>query len=291
MKKIAILGLGEAGPVFGKALKDSGMQVYTYDKLQDSSHREQQLEKAHGLGIEPADSAAMAIKNADLIISTVTASEAVEAAEMASGGINKHTHWLDLNSVSPATKAEIANIVQQKGGSFTEGVAMDTVPAKGLQVPILLCGPYARQIGDQLNLIGFNCSAISDEYGTASSTKLFRSVIIKGMESLFAESMEAASNRGVHREVIASLQATYPGLDWEELAGYQLSRACKHAQRRAAEMREAGKVVRGSGVNPVMSEAIAAKQQELADRQLHRFQHGLEVDDFVKSLATEREQH
>ena len=86
------------------------------------------------------------------------------------------------------------------------------------------------------------------------------------MESLFAESMEAAGRVGVQEEVLASLQATYPGLDWQSVAGYQLSRATLHATRRAAEMREAQALVEQLGVEPILSAAIAARQQNLSDR-------------------------
>ena len=86
------------------------------------------------------------------------------------------------------------------------------------------------------------------------------------MESLFAESMEAAGKVGVEDEVLASLQATYPGIDWHTTAGYQLSRATIHAARRASEMREAEELVRQLDVKPIMTSAIAARQQNLSDR-------------------------
>jgi len=88
------------------------------------------------------------------------------------------------------------------------------------------------------------------------------------MEALFAESMEAAGNVNIQDEVIASLQATYPGLDWNEVAGYQLSRATLHATRRAAEMREAEMLVQQLGVESIMTSAIASRQQDLSDRDI-----------------------
>ena len=234
---VTIIGFDEAGPVFGKQLHDSGTAVTAWDILQDdTSTAQQQIEKTQALGITPAKSAHDAIATADLIISTVTASQAITAAEQAADGLRAGCHWLDLNSVSPSTKQTINEIVSAKGVLFTEGVAMDTVPSKGVQVPILLCGPESATLSQQLNAVGFNTQSVSEELGTASTTKLLRSIMIKGMEALFAESMEAAGKVGMQDEVIASLQATYPGLDWQKVAGYQLSRATLHATRRAAEM-------------------------------------------------------
>lgn len=161
-------------------------------------------------------------------------------------------------------------MVSEKGALFTEGVAMDTVPAKGIQVPILLCGPESSALSELLNNLGFNTRSVSSALGAASSTKLLRSVLIKGMEALFAESMEAAGSVDLHDEVIASLQATYPGMDWQQVAGYQLSRASLHAQRRAAEMREAQDLVQRLGVDPIMTKAIVERQQNLSDREVAR---------------------
>lgn len=264
---ITIIGFGEAGPVFATQLHSKGLNVTAWDKLQDNaSTAKPQITKTTLLGIKPGASMIDAVSSADLVISTVTASQALIAAEQAAAGLQTGCQWLDLNSVSPSTKQAIHNIVSSKGALFTEGVAMDTVPSKGVQVPILLCGPESDSLSQLLNSAGFNTRAISEKLGTASTTKLLRSILIKGMEALFAESMEAAGKVGMQDEVIASMQATYPELDWQKVAGYQLSRATLHAARRAEEMREAQALVQQLGVEPIMASAIAERQQNLSDR-------------------------
>jgi len=282
---VTIIGFGEAGPVFGKTLLAAGMQVVAYDRLQHVPEAaERQLEKTLQLGITPASSITEAVTGCDLVISTVTASESINAAEAAAVALNSNQTWLDLNSVSPQSKAAISKRVTDQGASFVEGVAMDTVPAKGAAVPLLLCGPKAAQLSDELNQAGLNARAVSTALGTASSIKMLRSVIIKGMESLFAESIEAGAALGIHEEVIESLQATYPSLDWQQVAGYQLSRASIHASRRAAEMRESAVMIDALGMEPVMALAIAAKQQNLADRNIGSGYTGNTVDDFVDAV-------
>lgn len=266
---VTIIGFGEAGPVFAAQLRKAGAIVTAWDKLQEDSVQARfQIEKTQALGITPATSMTDALQSAELVISTVTASQALVAAEQAIMGLPKGCHWLDLNSVSPSTKQAIHDSVSKKGVLFTEGVAMDTVPSKGVDVPLLLCGPQSTSMSNTLNDFGFNTRSISNVLGAASTTKLLRSILIKGMEALFAESMEAASKVNIQDEVIASLQATYPELDWQQVAGYQLSRATQHATRRAAEMREAQNLVEHLGVNPIMTAAIAARQQNLSDRDI-----------------------
>jgi len=267
--KVTIIGFGEAGPVFAQQLQAASMTVTAWDKLQDDAQfAAQQIAKTTSLGIVAGESMLDAVGAADLIISTVTASQALIAAEQAAAALRDGCQWLDLNSVSPSTKLAIHDVVALKGVVFTEGVAMDTVPSKGAQVPLLLCGSESQALSERLNCAGLNTRSVSQSLGAASTTKLLRSILIKGMEALFAESMEAAGLVGVEDEVIASLQATYPELDWQQVAGYQLSRASLHARRRAAEMREAEQLVQHLGVEPIMTSAIAARQQNLAERDL-----------------------
>jgi len=285
---VTIIGFGEAGPVFGGQFLNSGASVMAWDKRQsDPQTKEHQVKKTQALGIQAAASMQEAVTSANLIISTVTASQAVIAAEEASTSLQAGCHWLDLNSVSPESKQAVQKIVSAQDALFTEGVAMDTVPSKGAQVPILLCGPDSVPLSEKLNAIGMSTRSISENLGTASTTKLLRSILIKGMEALFAESMEAAGKVGMQDEVIASLQATYPGMDWQTAAGYQLSRATIHATRRAGEMREAEKLINQLGVTPLMTSAIAQRQQDLSDRNVASvFSSSAEpsIDDFIQAI-------
>jgi len=286
---VTIVGFGEAGPVFGSHLKDAGFKVTAWDKLQaDTSSAEQQIAKTKSLGITPAASMPDAVSSADLIISTVTASQALNAAEQAISGLRAGSQWLDLNSVSPSTKQAVHDVVSSKGVLFTEGVAMDTVPSKGAQVPILLCGPQSQTLSQMLNDVGLNTRSVAMTLGAASTTKLLRSILIKGMEALFAESMEAAGKVDMQDEVINSLQATYPGIDWQKVAGYQLSRATLHAARRASEMRQAQQLVEQLEVDSIMTAAIAERQQNLSDRDVAaNFTSSAEpsIADFIAAVA------
>jgi len=286
--KLTIIGLGEAGPVFGCQLQTAGWSVTAWDiRQEDASTSDQQITKTRSLGFTPASSISHAVNSADLVISTVTAEQALVAAEQAASALPTGCQWLDLNSVSPSTKLSIHHVVSDKGALFTEGVAMDTIPSKGAHVPLLLCGPASQGLSQLLNSVGLNTRSISETLGVASTTKLLRSILIKGMEALFAESMEAAGSVGMPMEVIDSLQATYPGINWQQVAGYQLSRAAQHASRRASEMREAVKMLEQLNVNPIMTKAIAARQQNLSDRNLAAsYQAGTQptINDYINAL-------
>ena len=93
-----------------------------------------------------------------------------------------------------------------------------------------------------------------------------RSVIIKGLEALVVESFTSARAYGVEERVLASLQETFPGLDWDEVGSYLFSRTALHGKRRAEEMREVAVTVQEIGLEPLLAAAIAERQDWMAQQ-------------------------
>src|SRR5436190_1680860 len=84
--------------------------------------------------------------------------------------------------------------------------------------------------------------------------------MIKGVEALLTESMLAARHYGVEQVVLDSLSDLLPLPDWTATAQYMIARSLEHGTRRAEEMREAARTVEEAGVTPLMSRAIAERQ-------------------------------
>src|SRR5262249_11540554 len=113
---------------------------------------------------------------------------------------------------------------------------------------------------------GMNTTALSDQIGVASAVKMCRSIVIKGLEALTVESMLAARRFGAEREVLASLNGTFPSMGWTgKLPDYLVSRVAEHGRGRAAEMREVARTLEDVDVDPVMALATAARQDWLID--------------------------
>jgi 3-hydroxyisobutyrate dehydrogenase-like beta-hydroxyacid dehydrogenase len=123
---------------------------------------------------------------------------------------------------------------------------------------MLLGGPHAEAFLELATPLGFNARVYSSEYGRASAVKMCRSVMVKGMEALFTESLLTARRLGVEDDVLASLQDTI-ATDWERLARYMLTRSLQHGRRRAEEMREAARTLAEAGVQPLMADATAQR--------------------------------
>ena len=266
IRQIALIGFGEAGGIFGNDFAAAGLGVSAYDILLNAeASRPAMLDKAKSANVRACDTIEAAVRGADLVISAVTASSAAGAAGNTAPFLRGGQIYLDINSVSPDTKREIALAVSKSPAAFVEAAVMAPVSPQRLKVPMLLGGADAAAATERLQAIGLNVKAISEQIGVASAIKMCRSIIIKGLEAITVESMFTARRYGAEKQVLESLAATYPGMGWDgALPDYLISRVAEHGKRRAAEMREAAQAVADAGLEPLTALATAQRQDWLA---------------------------
>jgi 3-hydroxyisobutyrate dehydrogenase-like beta-hydroxyacid dehydrogenase len=263
MQTIAFIGFGEAGQTISRGLLagENRPRIRAYDILFPG----RLADSARSLGVEVAKDHADAVRRTDIVFLAVTASSSLDAALSCIPGLRSGQLFLDINSVSPQRKIETAARLMPTGVSYVDVAVMAPVAPYQHRVPCLIGGPGAAALAPRARALGMRMEIVSSEVGQASAIKMFRSIMIKGMEALVLESMLAASEYGVEDRVLASLKETFPSLDWEKLAGYMLERVVSHGKRRASEMREVAQTLQAIGIEPLMAAATAARQQWLAD--------------------------
>jgi 3-hydroxyisobutyrate dehydrogenase-like beta-hydroxyacid dehydrogenase len=116
-----------------------------------------------------------------------------------------------------------------------------------------------------MDSLGMDVRVIEGDVGRASSIKMIRSIMVKGIEALTLECLLSAVAAGVEDEVIASLDASMPGWDWAARAAYNMERTTTHGARRAAEMREVVTTISDLGLPARMSPATVVWQQNMGD--------------------------
>lgn len=261
MTSFAIIGFGEVGGIFARDLRAGGATaIHAFDVL-DAAR-----ERAGASGATLHASAAGAASAAEVVFVAVTAGSALVAAQSLAGGLSRAPLVVDVNSVSPSTKIANGQAVEAEGGRYVEAAVMASVPPKGLRTPILLGGRHAAAFTALMAPFGMDLKTYSEEIGRASSVKMCRSVMVKGLEALTTECMLAARHYGVEADVLRSLSDTLPHEDWRGLARYVISRALIHGKRRAEEMREVARTVEEAGVAPLLSAPIAERQDWAAAR-------------------------
>jgi 3-hydroxyisobutyrate dehydrogenase len=263
--RICLIGYGEVGRILAEDLRARGVAVCAYDLKLAGPQAQPLREHAAAHGVALAASAADAARGATLVISAVTASQAVPVATAVVPALAAQAFFLDFNSASPGAKIRAAEAVHAAAGRYVEGAVMTSVPPYRSRVPLLLGGPHAEAIKPLLDELGFAPKVHSPQLGVASATKMCRSVMIKGLEAMVIESFTTARAHGVEDAVIASLQETFPGIDWEKQAAYFFQRVIEHGRRRSEEVREVAVTVREAGLEPFSAAGTAERQAHIAD--------------------------
>lgn len=249
---IAILGLGEAGSALAGDLLAAGVTVRGYDPAVHSPQ-----------GVVSTESEAEAAHSADLVLSVNSAKAAVDAFRVGATGVGPNAVWADLNTASPGTKQQLAEIARTRDIGFADVAMMAPVPGRGLRVPMLTSGDGAASYATTLRRLGASVEVLEGPPGLAAGRKLLRSVFFKGMSAAVVEALEAAREAGCEawlRQNIADelLRADESTVDRIVRGTYQ------HAVRRTAEMQAATDMLSELNVPPMLADASRALLARLA---------------------------
>lgn len=258
---IGFVGFGEAAFHLTKGLREAGLRDFVaYDLHTHTPGRGEKIQRrAQETATRLVESNAELARAAEWICSTVTSDQAAAAAAQNAPHLTARHLYADLNSVSPAVKQAIARTIGGSGARFVEIAMMAPVPPYNHKVPILAGGPAAEEFAARMKPYGMRIEVISREVGTAAATKMFRSIMVKGMEALITECVLGAGRYGAEQGVFASLAESYPGIDWKAMADYMIGRVVEHGERRAREMEEVAETLESIGIEPIMAEATARR--------------------------------
>src|SRR5262245_26807577 len=259
---IGFLGFGEAGFHLARGLRGAGAPpLVAFDiKAPHGTEDDRIRTRAVETGTRLVETPRALAEQARVILSVVTAASAHDAASSLARDLTAAHLFVDLNSVSPATKQQIAAAIGAGAGRFVEGAIMAPVSSGDHRVPILLNGAGASALRSALSPYRMRLDIMDGPTGAAAAVKMCRSIVIKGMEALMLECALAAGEYGAADRVYDSLAETYPGMEWRKLATYMIGRVLEHGERRAHEMEEVAEMLRAAGIEPLMAEATARAQ-------------------------------
>ena len=292
---ISFIGFGEAGQAIAAGLREEGVErMSAWDILFPQGAGEALRQAAVACGVRCASSAADAVREADFIVSAVTAASSVDAAQSIKPYVAGKPFVLDINSVSPGRKQQTAKLLGDTARYVDVAVLAPIHPARH-KTPMLLAGADAEAVAPTLAALGMRASIAGTEIGAAAAIKMVRSVMIKGIEALTLECFLAAARAGVIDEVASSMKNNYPGLDWTKIVPYNLERMASHGERRAAEMEEVADTLRELGVEPLMTTATVKRQREMGQIGTQQSVRGVLKQDRVAMLgaisAAARDRH
>lgn len=261
--RISFIGFGEAGQAIASGLRETGLERITaWDILFPAAEGANLKAAGERMGVRLARSAAEAAADADMVISAVTAASSYEAAESVAPHLAANSYYLDINSVSPGRKQATAKLLDGRA-RYVDVAVVAPIHPKRHRTPLLLSGPHAESVAPLLQELDMQLKVLGSETGSAAAFKMIRSVMIKGIEALTLECFLAAHRAGIVDPVADSMKPNYPGVDFKQVADYNLERMANHGERRAAEMEESCATLRELGLEPLMTEGTVKRQREM----------------------------
>jgi 3-hydroxyisobutyrate dehydrogenase-like beta-hydroxyacid dehydrogenase len=258
-----LVGFGEAGRVIGGALAASGADLVVHDRLLGDPERGPELAEAiRAGGARPvADVAELADR--DVVLSLVTPATALAAAEGFAPATRDGVLYVDLNSTAPQVKEAVAAALPAArvvdGVMTGGGIRLD-----GRRIPISLAGPDAGEAARLLCGAGLSAAVVGERVGAAAALKMLRSVVVKGLEGLWTEALLAAAELDVVEPLLAMVEETLDRWPTRDFATMLVTTHVGHAGRRQVEARMVRDTVAGTGVEPLMSAALVARQERTA---------------------------
>ena len=220
---IAFIGFGKVAYSLSKLITspDIIFSTSTENRSKDT------IDLINKANIRIFDSFSDALKNADVIISAVTPSKAVEVADRYNTYCNGI--YLDLNNISPYSTDKINGIVD----NFVDGAIIGKIDSKN--PTLYLAGENAHKL---LFLNDFlNVNIISDEIGDASKLKLLRSTYTKSLSVLLIETYNLARKVDLEDEFFYTLSIT-EGKDFKDKSLSRINNTLKSSKRKAEELEE-----------------------------------------------------
>src|SRR5215470_3348828 len=264
---IALLGFGEAGSAIARGLAsekgwrgpskpgdNAPRRVIAIDPALDKDARGTAIGKeARRLDVPISDKYTDALSEADLVICAVQGEHALDAATSAAPLLKKGAYFLDLCTVTGKMADEDREAIEKAGGQYIDIAVMGGFFKYGIKAPMLVAGGDAKAAVDWMNATGFDAKYLGPRPGSASSVKMVRSVLMKGLEALGVEALVTAERQGIREEVLACL-ADVDLVDFRDHLASLVQTHVVHARRRWEEMGLVAQTLRETGVEPRMTE-------------------------------------
>jgi 3-hydroxyisobutyrate dehydrogenase-like beta-hydroxyacid dehydrogenase len=265
-KVIALLGFGEAGSAIARGLAaadgwrgparpgdNAPRRLIAIDPALDKDARGTALGKeARRLDVAIDDRYGAALADADLVICAVQGENALEAATAAAPFLKKGAHFLDLCTVTGKMADEDRSAIEAAGGHYVDVAVMGGFFKYGIKAPMLVAGADGEEAVAWMNTNGFDTRYLGPRPGSASSVKMVRSVLMKGLEALGVEALVTAERQGILEEVLDCLGDVDLVPFRDHLASLVRTHVV-HARRRWEEMGLVAQTLKETGVEPWMT--------------------------------------
>jgi 3-hydroxyisobutyrate dehydrogenase len=258
--KIAIIGCGEVGGAYGRALRDKASL-----SLCDIVSVGRPGALASELGLELHASPGDWLRDCDIAVAAVPGQESAVAASSAMRFMSYGSLYIDVSTGAPDSLRRSARDFEAAGRSFVDTAILGAVALTGEKTPVLVAGGDAAWAQQVFRLMGAPAKILEGgKPGDAVALKLLRSVIVKNLECAAVESFTAAEHLGVRDRLFEAL-ADVDAAPFTDLLSSLVTTHILHAKRRMHEMEEAAAQLRALGFDAAVTAALVGRYKTTLD--------------------------
>jgi 3-hydroxyisobutyrate dehydrogenase len=265
--RVAILGTGTMGAPMARNVARAGHQVRAYNRTRSRA------EPLAGDGIAVCDSAAEAVRDAEVVVTIVSDGDAVASlVEPALPGMGDAV-WAQMSTVGLAALERLSGLARDAGVELVDAPVSGTrQPAEQGTLVVLASGPAAarERCAPVFDAVGAKTIALGDEAGPATRMKLVLNAWLVSLVEGLAESIQLAEGLGADPAQFLEIIDGGPlGPPYAKLKGtmmiersYEPSFALRWALKDAGLVEEAA---RAAGLDLPLARTIAARMQQAVD--------------------------
>jgi 3-hydroxyisobutyrate dehydrogenase-like beta-hydroxyacid dehydrogenase len=266
--KLGFIGFGEVGFELARGLNKEGVsEIVAFDPMaKDSQYGKLVSDRAREACADVLRTSLDVVQQADIIISVVPGSKALQVALDIVPVITGDKIYVDVSTSPTTTKKRIAEALWTKGARFVDAALMGGLSVYHHKVPTLVSGSGSDEFIRLLTPYGMSMTKVSDVAGDAIAIKLVRSIAMKGLASLAVETLEAAVALNVQSEVLKSISATLTSAPFDETLDWLVTASAIHAERQVHEMQDVMIMMKEIDVEPTMTDATTKRLEWLVSK-------------------------
>lgn len=216
---------------------------------------------------EPTD-----LAQCDIVLVFVSGGVAEKAIKSIFGGSGQDgpTEVLDFSSSGPEAKKVLSEWCSIRGASYTDVTILGAIAAGGLSTPLAIAGSISESARGLLSASGGRLLELDNgQAGDAARLKLVRSVVTKGLEALACEARILVDEFNLGDDYHRVFNDFESG-SFTTIMGSMVATHLDHRDRRGKEVREVISLVKSTGRESALLEAVAQNYEKGAFRGIDR---------------------
>jgi 3-hydroxyisobutyrate dehydrogenase-like beta-hydroxyacid dehydrogenase len=210
LRRVAVIGTGKMGGAIATRLSDAGFEIVLWNRTQSRAH-------ALGLGTV-VDTPAAAVRDADIVISSLTGPAAVRAAYLGPDGaltVGDGKRFVEMSTAGPDLVSQLAVQVAAAGGTLVDAPILGAPPVvRAGEAAILVSGADEDVIAAMPVLSVLGPVRHVGPLGSAARLKLVANSMLADVVLAAAELQAAGENAGLEPDdVFWVLKRLVPALE------------------------------------------------------------------------------